>query len=133
MSVLNADYWLCSVLEGDATLQGLTNNQHVYQDVAPAQASYPFIEIAFVDGMPVTNATADKIMTDEVWIVKAVGKGDDYTPLAPIVDRIGQVLHKASGTGVIGCTEEDVFRLSELENGAVYKHLGHYYRIAVST
>lgn len=132
MSILNADIWLCNVLEGDATLQALTNNQQVYQDTAPRSAAYPFISIQMVNGLPVQNATADKIMTDEVWIVKAVGKGDDYTPLAPIVDRIGQVLHKASGVGVIGCAEEDVFRYSEEEQGETFKHLGHYYRIAVS-
>lgn len=129
MSILNADNWLCSVLEGDATLQGLTANQKVYQDLAPASAAHPFISIQFVDGLPVQNATADKIMTDEVWIVKAVGKGNDYTALAPIVDRIGQVLHKAAGTGVIGCVEEDVFRLSEDDGGQTYNHLGHYYRV----
>jgi hypothetical protein len=132
MSVLNADKWLCSVLEADATLQGLTVNQKIYQDLAPEFAAYPFISLQFVDGLPVQNATADKIMTDEVWIVKAVGKGDDYTTLEPIVERIGQVLHKASGEGVIGCVEEEIFRYSEEDSGTIYKHLGHYYRIVVS-
>lgn len=129
MSVLNADKWLCSVLEADATLQGLTANQEVYEDTAPETAAYPFISLQFVDGLPVQNATADKIMTDEVWIVKVVGKGDDYAALEPIAERIGKVLHKASGAGVIGCAEEDVFRYSEEESGTIYKHLGHYYRV----
>lgn len=129
MSILSADKWLASVLEGDVTLQGMTNHQQVYQGTAPDAATYPFIQILFVDGSNVANATADKIMVSETWLVKVIGMGNDLTALEPVVERIATLLHKASGTGVIGCAQERPFRYKEVDAGVVYQHLGHYYTV----
>jgi hypothetical protein len=128
MSILNADKWLYSVLTSDAALQALVSDR-IYEDAAPALIYDPYVVFQFVNGINVSNFSVDKIMDDEVWIVKAAAKGNDYTVLEPIDKRIGELLHKASGTGVLGCAQEDPFRFSELDNGEIYKHLGHYYRI----
>lgn len=128
MSVLNADRWLYSTLSNDTALQALIG-QRVYIDTAPEDAEYPFVSIQFVYGSPVSNMSVDLIFFDEVWMVKAVGNGNDYTAIEAITSRITTILHKASGMGVIGCAEEEIIRFPEIYQGEVYKHLGHYYRV----
>lgn len=128
MTILNADRWLYSVLTSDTALQALVSDR-VFEDQAQLDTVFPFVVFQFINGINVSSASVDKIMDDEVWMVKAVAKGNDYTVLEPIDTRIGELLHKASGTGVIGCSQENQFRFSELDNGEIYKHLGHYYRI----
>lgn len=128
MTILSADRWLFDVLSSDVNLEGAIGDR-IYMDTAPEGSSYPFIGMQFVYGRAVSNMMADIVMFDEVWLVKATGKGNDYTALEPIVNRISQVLHKASGSGVVACFEEEILRFSEIDQGEVYKHLGHYYRI----
>lgn len=130
MTILAADRWLYDVLSSDATLQGLIN-ERVFMDVAPEASDYPFVSLQFIYGSPVTNMSVDIVMFDEVWLVQAVGKGNDYTILEPITNRISAVLHKAAdeSAGVVGCAQEEIIRYAEIDQGETYKHLGHYYRI----
>lgn len=128
MSTLNADRWLYTTLTNDTALQALIGKR-VYIDTAPENVEYPFVILQAVYGSPVANMQVDIIMDDEVWMVKAVGEGNSYISLEPIVERIKALLHKTSGTGVIGSVREEVIRFSEIYQGETFKHLGHYYRI----
>jgi hypothetical protein len=128
MTILTADKWLDTTLKADATLQTLVDDR-IYEEVAPEQSLFPCIVFQFVSGLDVKNASVDPVMVDEVWIVKAIGQGNDFLAIEPIVTQIGQILHKTFGTGVIGCVQEEPFRYTEFDNGVIYKHLGYYYRL----
>lgn len=128
MTILTADKWLDTILKNDATLQSLVNNR-IFEEIAPAVTPFPCVVFQFVSGLDVKNASVDPVMIDEVWIVKTIGLGNDFVAIEPIVTRIGEILHKASGTGVIGCVQEEPFRYTENENGVIYKHLGNYFRL----
>jgi hypothetical protein len=95
MSVISADQWIVSMLTVNAELQALIGNR-VFIDEAPQNTVFPYVVFQFVYGSPVTNNSVDKIMMDEVWLIKAVGEGRNYSTLAPI-DRCNRC---RSGRGV---------------------------------
>lgn len=128
MSILNADRWLFKSLTENSDLQALIGSR-VFVDVAPEGTEYPFVVFQFVHSAPVDNNSVERIMNDELWLVRSVGMGNSYTGLEPIANLIENILHKATGDGVIGAVQEEEFRYSEFENGVHYKHIGHYYRI----
>lgn len=122
MNVLNADTWITSVLKNDAVLKAAVNDR-IFQDHAPEGTDYPLINFEFVSAVPVENAGADRIMDDELWRIKIYTNEPTYKNIGAIADRIRFILHKASGTGVIGAFFTGELRFSEVRNGITYKSL----------
>ncbi len=120
MTILNADRWILSTLKNDATLAAVLG-ERIFTDVAPLESAYPLAILSFVSMVPVENASADRVMDDEIWRIKVVGNEPTYKNLEVIADKIRQILHKASGIGVIGCVCTGSLRFSEVENGQTYK------------
>lgn len=50
-------------------------------------------------------------MDNELWQIAIWTNEKTYTNIEPIADRIRQVLHKASGDGVVGCAFERQMRM----------------------
>lgn len=128
MTVLNADRWLYSALTGDAQLV-ISLAGRIYVDAAPPGTQYPFAVVQNVTSNQVGNLSADRVMDDELWQVTVWCEGPSYLPLEPIADRIRQVLHKSSGTGVIGAVYEGSRRLSEREGEREFKAILSEYRL----
>ena len=132
MSLMTAETWLAQTIKGDNELQALIG-ERVHIDYVPNASEYPLVVLSFISGPPVTNLSADVVMFDEVWLVKVWVEGSSYIPAAAILEKIQALLHKASGSAangiVIGCAQEELFRLAENEGDKHYKCFGQYFRI----
>lgn len=114
MTVLNADRWLFTQLTTDTQLATLLGGR-VYVDVAPLGINYPLAVMTFIAGQQVGNASADRVMDDEVWQIAVWTNQANYTSIETAADRIRTVLHKASGTGVIGAVFERQTRMNDAD------------------
>lgn len=128
MTALNADKWLYTKLTTDATLITALGGR-VYADTAPQGVGYPFAVITAISSLPIANVSADRVMDTELWQVALWTNAPSYNGLEAIADRIRTVLHKASGTGVIGAVYEGMRRMEEREGDVVYKVLILEFRI----
>ena len=114
MTILNADRWLYTQLTTDAQLATALGGR-VFVDTAPLNTQYPLAIMTFVTAQQVGNWSADRIMDNEFWQITVWTNQDSYTSIEPVADRIREVLHKASGTGVVGCAFERQSRMSDPE------------------
>jgi hypothetical protein len=130
-----AETWLYSKLSADATLLGLVSTR-IYGYVAPPQTTYPLVIYQYQAGHDVGGVSAVRIMSQEVYVVKAVGRDTSFSTLKPIAKRIDELLHRASGSTadgqVLACVREQPFRMVEVEDGIEYRYLGGIYRIFVA-
>jgi hypothetical protein len=124
--------WIWGLLANDATLSpliGAGSAARIYNGVAPAGTSYPYVVMQLLSGGNDLMAVgAIRIWADALWLIKAVTRGTSSGPLEPIVNRIDALLHAASGTvtnGVIWeCVRERPFELPTVEDGVSYLQLG---------
>lgn len=128
MTVLNGDSWLYTKLTEDSTLASSLGGR-VFIDLAPADTQYPMAVISVVSSIPVSNWSADRIMDTELWQVAVWDDDASYLALESIADRVREVIHKASGTGVIGAVYEGAMRRSEEEGDRVFKAIVMEFRV----
>jgi len=128
MSALNADRWLYTQLTTDSELASALGGR-VYAEIAPQKTAYPLAVITFVAANHVGNASADRIMDNELWQIVVWTDQPNYTTIESIVDRIRAALHKASGAGVIGAVYEGRRRLSEGRGDDVRKGIVLEFRL----
>jgi hypothetical protein len=133
MTALTGQDWLVATLTNDSTLATL-GVSGVYAGDAPLSAAYPFVEVRFVSGTPLTNNGAAIIWFDEVYDVKCVDNRESWSRVIPIADRILALLHakteQVQGTGVmIGCSVEDKIQFDERDENQDFVHLGYSFRI----
>ncbi len=114
MTLLNADRWLYTQLTTDAQLAAALGGR-VFVDNAPLGTQYPLAIMTFVSSQQVGNWSQDRIMDNELWQIAVWSNQNKYSSIESIADRIRAVLHKASGTGVIGVVFERQTRMSDPE------------------
>jgi hypothetical protein len=122
MTILNADRWIYTQLTTDSQLAAALGGR-VYIDVAPQNTQYPVAIMTFVTARQVVNMSADRVMDDELWQIAIWTDRPSYTELESIADRIRSVIHKASGSGVVGAVYEGERRLMEQDGDTVYRAL----------
>jgi hypothetical protein len=129
-----AEQWLVGVLLGDAEVAALVG-ERVYSELAPQGAVMPYVTIQNQASVDVLGVGSRRIMSELVYVVRAVGRGASYVGLAPIADAIDRVLHLSRGETeegwVLGCRREQPFRRPEVTSGVQYRHLGGLYRLWV--
>jgi hypothetical protein len=129
---LIAEEFFYTLLANDAALQALVGNR-VYSGTAPEGSAYPLVQFSFEGGRDVQEVAGHPIMIDELYVVKAVGKGNRLDTLKPIYERVHTLLQRASGTvadgKVIACVRQTPIKYEEIDNGITYRHLGGIYRI----
>jgi hypothetical protein len=128
-----ADKWLYTVLSGDAQLVGLINGR-VFDTLAPESAAFPYVVFQYQGGHDVRGNGPTRVMTNSLYLVKAVGRGGSYASLWPIANRLDELLHAQHGANADGqawAVREQPFKLLEVDNGVQYRHLGGLYRIYV--
>jgi len=127
-----SDAWLYSRLSGDGVLASLVGSR-IFGQIAPRDAEYPLVVFQFQGGHDVGGVNATRIMTQEVYLVKAAAKSSSFDTLKPIAARCDELLHGARGAttdGVIlACVREQPIKLVEIEDGVQYRILGGIYRI----
>ncbi len=124
--------WLYGKLSGDETLAGLVGSR-IYEDVAPPKAAYPLIVYHVQDGHDVNGVAGARILTQEVYVVKAVHRDTSYSSLKAIAKRIDELIHTASGQttdgDLVACIREQPLKFLAIEDGVEYRHLGGIYRL----
>lgn len=114
MTILNADRWLYTQLTTDVQLSTALGGR-VFVDMAPLGTQYPLAIMTFVAAQQVGTWSQDRVMDNELWQIAVWTNQENYSGIESIADRIRAVLHKTSGTGVIGCIFERQLRMSDPE------------------
>lgn len=124
--------WLTATLATDTTIISLIGANNVHSRRATPGAHYPLIIHQMLGAADVRGSGPYRIMTNGLWLVKAVGETRDILDLEPIADRIDELLQAGSGTAadgiVLSSVREYPFELDEHENGKDFLHLGGAYR-----
>jgi hypothetical protein len=137
--LLRIDEWIVAQLGADGDLVDEVG-QRIYGDKAPEDAAFPFVlfqaQSPARDVRGIGLGTPARIMVNAIYLVRAVGRAEDYGPLRPAADRIDEVLEAASGNvfsgTVVHCVRQEEFRLTETLAGAQVRHLGAMFRIWAS-
>lgn len=130
------DTWLYQTLTGGTALTALVGTR-VYNEVVPQNAEYPYVVFNYVGGSDSVGVNQARIFTRGTWNVKGV---DQLEPpltsaerVAAIAEAIDGLLQKASGTvtgtRVYACSRQSQFRLTDVQDGLVYRQMGGTYRI----
>lgn len=126
------DEWLYGLLSADLTLTPLIAAR-AYRGVAPAGTVYPLLVYNLQAGSDVRGVGPARVMTSLLYQVKAIGTGNNFTALEPIVDRVDALLQGVSGSVVGGqilaCVRETPVAYTEIDGDQQYSHLGGLYRI----
>jgi hypothetical protein len=135
MSALQAGFqFLTTTLGGDATLLA-TLIGGVHQTVAPIGTPSPFGIYAAQSLMDKNSATAQRIYSPDLFLVKAVGPATVDAALYTAVDRIFVLLNRVNATVAAGiilaCYREQEVYYTELINGYLWEHIGGLYRIQI--
>lgn len=118
--------WLKSLLDGNAV--GVADR--VYDAPAPPLASFPLVTFQYLDGADVRGVGPARIMTDGLWLIRAINKSNDYGTISGIANSIDTLLQGSPGSGsVLGSVRERPFELTEEVDSVKYIHLGGVYRI----
>jgi len=128
MTILNADRWLYIQLTTDSQLATELGGR-VYMDIAPPDTQYPLAIIAFITARQVSGVSAERVVDSELWQVAIWTDSPKYTAIESIADRVRTVLHKSSGTGVVGAVYEGERRMVEREGDRLYKALILEFRV----
>lgn len=136
--------WLISRLEGDTGASGLFDpNRSIkptgaYYQIIPESRGLPAIRLSvyFSDDKMVIGQ--NRILVQLDWLIFLVNEGLEVAPLVPLVDRMDELLHEASGETsslyVQSCTRLRPWSIIEPEDSGVqYRHLGGLYRTMVQS
>ncbi len=133
MGTLTSAEWIVGKLKSDATLLSLAGGR-VFLSVAPEKTTYPLVIVQPMSCESVLGVGAERIMMSELVLVRAVDLNTTAMVGASIIERVREVLHKASGSVqggiVLGCAEERIIPpYVEVERGQVYRHIGVELRV----
>lgn len=129
-------------LSGDTTLNGLLGaapsgySKSIYYEVAPEGADFPFVVFSKQASTP-SYALASRVLDEDVWLIKGVGRSEASHADADAVDAIASRLDALLTDGTISISgriqlylrrESDV-DYAEVEDGVIYQHAGSLYRL----
>ena len=136
--------WLESTLGGDSTLTGYAPGG-VHRSLAPPDAAFPFIVMAHQAGTDVTTMNGFRIMTEQLFQIRAVGPASISASIAQAAAQVDKLLGgppgvPASGTvtvssvlegQILACYREQQIMLDELVAGELFSNMGGLYRLIV--
>lgn len=121
---IDALNWLTEILTDIAT-------GGVWRGVAPEGTPTPFIVISLQGAADRGDVSGFRLMTEAVYLVKAVGPSRDYGDIIAVADDIDEALQRASGESVQFCYREQPIAIDEMVNGAKWSNIGGLYRIII--
>jgi hypothetical protein len=126
--------WLDATLTGDTTYMGYLPGG-VYRSKAPVGATFPLSIINPQSLMDYNSATALRIYSPDLFLVKGVGDQAGLQALINAADRAYVLLNKVNATvsnGIIlACYREQEFYYNEVTAGIERIHLGGLYRLQI--
>lgn len=129
--------WLKTILTADATLNAAVGGR-IYRGHAPQGAAFPCVIYAMLSpGDDVRGSGPTRIWMKPLYVVKAVGEGNNLLALQTIADRIDVVLHgivggSSSGIRIDYCIRKRPFYLEDVQPGnEVFQHLGAEFEMGV--
>lgn len=144
-----AEAWIYQVLAADPVLEaivpGSTAEETIWPGIAPTGTPEPYIILAFQGGTDVNalGSGLSRIFSSFLYQVAAYGPYSTLGRLAPIAQRIDELLHGKSGEildddpgatvlgTVLSCVRERPLTLPEVAGGKQYRRLGGVYRLQV--
>jgi hypothetical protein len=127
------DAWVASRLASIPALVALVSTR-IYNTWAPPDIAYPFVIYQQQTLRDVIGVGSERIMVDNLYVVKGIAQGPDFSQLAPVAAQIDVALHVPPGGAVMGgyvmaSVREEPFALTEVDDGVQYRHMGGVYRI----
>lgn len=127
-------------LAGDSTLTNLLDtapsgwSKSIYYEHAPTDATFPYVIFQKQAGTPRYAFNSTNTMNDEVWLVKAVDKGDSADAADSISSRLDALLTDGS-ISISGKTQLYLRRESDVDyaedaDGVTYRHSGSLFRLS---
>lgn len=128
--------WLALILSGDSTLSGYAPGG-VWRAYAPPGTATPFVILQHQGGGDVITVNAYRIMSDQIFQVKAVGPGSDMERLVNAAKRIDTLLGgPTSGSipegSVLSCNREEEIDLPEVVDGEYWQASGGLHRLLIT-
>lgn len=129
--------WIHDTLTPD-TAWAAASPGGLWDGPAAHDTEYPFTRFGLQSGIDVRGISTVTIMQDDLWLIRGICPGQDYTPLHAIAARIHVLLHgvlqqAVPGGMIVSCMREQAFRLESTQGGREFRHLGGIYRINVQT
>lgn len=129
------DKFLYSVLGADAQLASVIGAK-IYTDMAPRQATFPFVVFQLYTPRQDTraiNSAKIRVWSEIDYLIRGVDKTESYASLELIANRIDEVIDGRTGVSVPGgvvetCLRRFPFRYQEIQDGVQIRHMGGVYR-----
>lgn len=132
--ILTADRFIYNILTADATLTTAVGAR-IYSEVAPEGTASPWIvyQCQTPESRSIVGLGGVVIMIDEVYTVRAICQGNNYSTIETIANRIITLLHHKHGAVTSGyalaCELMGTVKYPTVEDGIPYRHLGAMFRI----
>lgn len=134
MSTGTGAQFLYEKITADSTLAAAVGTR-VYIDIAPNNATMPFIVISMAAGRVIAGTGPAVIWYDEDWQVRVADQSMTYANCETIADRLRTVLHGASGTAgsvnVWACRQDAEARFTQIEEGLPYRYISLIFNLEV--
>ncbi len=135
IEAVRGSQWLATTLASSSvTTAGSTG---VYEDVAPTGAAFPFVLYGLQSGQDSNSASAYRLLTDNLFWVRAVGLASDMVRLTAIADAVDALLSRVQGTAggaiIMQCVREQEILLTQITNGQRWRYVGGLYRLLINT
>lgn len=131
-------------LIASSNITNLLEGQFVYSEQAPEGKDPPYIIISY-SGSSIRTAygahTTNDILTNLIYLVKAVTMGNAYDEADKILDYVDEILATAMGqiteNGIVfnvsGYVKQELIKLPPeiVAGGDRYNHVGYLYRVTV--
>lgn len=127
------DQWIYGVLSADTQLAGLVGTR-IYGDLAPQQATMPFVLFSFLGGAD-RFVTLTARSTNAIYLIRGVAQSSSFSEVEAIGDRIDVAIRVPNqgslvrDTLITSVVREQPHQRKDLENGVPYVYLGGFYRI----
>ncbi len=126
-------------MAGDTTLNNLLGAppsgvaKSIYHDIAPPQATYPFVLLSKQAGTPTYAMATDPAFETDVWLIKAVDRGHVADGAEAAAARLITLLNDGvltiSGAVQLYLRRQSDVEYPETEDGVQFHHVGGLYRL----
>lgn len=126
--------WIAETVAADSTIEAEVGAGNVWELPAPPDSTYPMVVFHQLSDVDVrTGAGAFRIMTNSIWVIRAVYIGATFWDAITVADRIDELFDRADGTAdgatIFSSVREYGFRMADETDGQQYRHLGGAFRI----
>ena len=139
--VARGNQWVHTTLANDSTLATLAPGG-VWRNIAPeydpnnatATLPTPFIVFGWQGGVDTNTATAQRLISRNLWRIEAIGPTEHYAAIAQAADRIDalvSLVRNSTGSDyyMLACYRESPLDRDEMVDGIQWSHVGGLYRL----